>query len=74
MRFVYVIRNCNFKEMWYLFNMEKIADYHGLVWTPHMMRAKAFPTEESVEEFKSLYVSPRKVEILKIDVKEIAKG
>ena len=74
MQFVYVIRNTNFQDVWYLCNMRQEPSYHGLIWTPYMMQAKAFPTEESVEEFKSLYVSPRKVEILKIDVKAIARS
>lgn len=71
MQFVYIIRNTSFDDVWYFFNMKEETSYNGLLWTPHMMRAKAFPTEQSVEEFKSRYVSPRKVDIVRVDVKKL---
>ena len=65
-RHVYVIRLTNVQS-WYFFDVKEEITPHGIVWTPYMSQARAFPSEESVEEFKAHYITPRKVEILRIE-------
>lgn len=51
---------------WYFHNLEEDSVVTGVIWTPHITRARLFPDEKSVEEFKSQFISPRKVQILRI--------
>ena len=65
-KYVYVIRMQK-AYSWYFFDVREETTPHGIVWTPYMSQARAFATEESVEEFKAHYITPRKVEILRIE-------
>ncbi len=51
---------------WYFHKLEEEPIVTGVIWTPYITRAKFFPNERSVEEFKAQFISPRKVEILRI--------
>lgn len=62
----YIIRMLR-TDSWYFFDMNTEYDPHPVVWTPHRSRAFWFPDEESVEEFKKDFITPRRVEILRID-------
>lgn len=63
---VYIIRLVQ-RDIWYFHDINDDTQPQGIVWTPHMAHARAFSTEESVEEFKMAFISPRKVEILRIE-------
>lgn len=54
---------------WYYYAIRHgdLMKIEGVVWTPYMSKAFPFQDEESVEEFKAHYISPRKVEILRIN-------
>ena len=67
-RHVFVIRNTILhKHSWYFHNLRMEELINGVIWTPHLSQAYVFPSEELVEEFKMKYITPRKVEILRIE-------
>lgn len=42
-----------------------------IIWTPRMGAAHLFLTEETVEEFKADFISPRKASIIRLPARDI---
>ncbi len=51
---------------WYYHELKPEPVICGVVWTPHLQLAHRFHNERTVEEFKAKFITPRKVEILRI--------
>ena len=58
------------KRGWFLIDymMTPKSDGSAAIWFPDRKIAVAFDTEETVEEFKSKYIAPRPVAIVKVKV------
>lgn len=56
---------------WYFHNLREHPVVTGVIWTPRIQDARLFIEEEEVEEFKMKFISPRKVQILKIERDEL---
>ena len=54
-------------QSWYFQSLKDNPAITGVVWTPHISLAHFFPDEKSVEEFKMNFISPRKVNILRLN-------
>ena len=54
-------------DSWYYHNLQLENIVTGVIWTPFLPLAYHFPDEKSVEEFKMNFISPRNVEILRIE-------
>jgi hypothetical protein len=65
-KYAYVIRSIT-RGRWYFFDVDTTTDPHGVKWTHYINRAFWFPDEQSVEEFRTDFITPRLVEILRID-------
>lgn len=65
-KYSYVIRLMS-HNYWYFFDVNTMIDPHPVMWTPTMTNAFKFPDEQSVEEFKKDFITPRSVEILRIE-------
>jgi hypothetical protein len=63
---VYMIEMRKDNNKWFLFGVSPKDVIERIYWTPNVKSAHIFTTEQSVEEFKSDYISPRKVSIIRI--------
>lgn len=54
-------------DFWYFFDMDTQLHPHPILWTQHISQAFWFPDEEAVEEFRMDFITPREVEILRIE-------
>lgn len=61
----YIIRLTS-RDYWYFFDVETSVDPHPIMWTSNISDAFWFPDEQSVEEFKTDFIAPRQVEILRV--------
>lgn len=61
----YVIALINSRS-WYYQSLVEELSINGIVWTQHLKLAHHFFDERSVEEFKMNFLSPRKVDILRL--------
>lgn len=62
----YIISRMINQQPWYYHNLREEPSINGVIWTPYIQWAHTFNNEKDVEEFKSQFISPRKVEILRI--------
>ncbi len=61
----YIITMVNHRS-WYYKDIDELPEVTGIVWTPYIRLAHLFYNEQDVEEFKMNFISPRKVNILRI--------
>lgn len=61
----YIIKMISINS-WYYHELRPEPIVCGVVWTPRIQLAHKFHNEKTVEEFKAQFISPRKVEILRI--------
>lgn len=61
----FVIRRKSPKQ-WFFCEIYEEYDTQPVIWTPHLLRACKFYTEEAVEEFKYAYLRSRPCEIIEI--------
>lgn len=64
--YLYLIHCETRNRQWYFFDVEMVKKTPQIMWVPRKAGAFKFRTEEAVEEFRSLYVSPRKTEIIRL--------
>lgn len=65
-KFAYVIRLSS-PDCWYFFDVDLTLTPHPVKWTRSLVQAFHFPDEESVEEFALDFITPRNIEILRVD-------
>jgi hypothetical protein len=65
---IYVIEMKKNQTNWFFFNISPTANTknHKVCWTPNIKHAHVFTTEQAVEEFKSDFIAPRRVSIIRI--------
>jgi hypothetical protein len=64
---VYMIEMRKNQGKWFFLNLETKTEYlTQVLWTPSIRNAHIFLEEETVEEFKADYISPRKVSIIRM--------
>lgn len=68
---VYMIEMRKNDSKWFFLDLEhKKEPIVQILWTPNKKNARIFLTEQTVEEFKADYLSPRKVSIIRMTTYE----
>lgn len=67
--YIYLIEMRKELSKWFFLNATPITDptvVQRVFWTPRLAKAHIFTSEQHVEEFKSSYINPRKVSIIRM--------
>ena len=65
--YVYIIKFTRLPHHWYFYELESELKPHRVIWGPHITPAFKFPSEQTVEEFRAEFISPRRTEILRME-------
>lgn len=69
-KFMYLIRSTYVNGEWFFFDIENINDDSRpdrVLWVPRALPAYKFSSEQAVEEFRAEFISPRRVEIIRME-------
>lgn len=65
-KYVYLIKHKRVEGNWYFFDLNNDEPPYCALWVPYISPAFKFPSEQSVEDFKSDFLSSREVEVVRL--------
>lgn len=63
---IFVIRRKQKTKAWFLHDVESTSQLRTVIWTPRLVIARAFPSEEDVEEFKYANLRHQSCDIVEV--------
>lgn len=66
-KYMYLIKSTHRQGPWFFFDVANAERPYKIMWVKYMLPAFKFPSEKLVEEFRTEFLAPRKVEIIRLE-------